>query len=350
MDDLRIAELLRKKISGEISLPEQNELYKLKENNEANQEYFRLLEEFNLIKPEFNKPSIESSYSRIRNNVFKKIRESEDKNRNVRKGLAITFWQVAVAASILVIIGCSIYFWDNSSKPTEQQKIETVTLKGSKSSLTLPDGTKVWVNADSKLSYGKSFGKNTRDVTLIGEAYFDVVKDKSRPFIVHASKMSIRVLGTQFNVKAYPREKTAEATLLQGSIEMTIDDEKDRKILLKPHEKIVVQNNVSANQPGKKALKTEPLIEIQKLPENNEVIPEIEWIHNRLAFSNETMDNIFIKLERWYNVRFIIKKRFPKDKTYVGTFENESIDEVLESLKLFNDFHYSKDTGAVTIY
>ncbi len=96
------------------------------------------------------------------------------------------------------------------------------TRKGSKTNLVLPDGTKVWVNADSRLSYGKNFGNQLREVYLEGEAYFDVAEDKRKPFIVHTNNIDVKVLGTAFNVRAYGNEVNTQTTLLRGSVEVML--------------------------------------------------------------------------------------------------------------------------------
>ncbi len=150
-------------------------------------------------------------------------------------------WMVAlVSAAVATVIAGSIYFLNsgkNSSEATAavQSKNQISTKNGSKTSLVLPDGTKVWLNAGSQLDYDKNYGNKLREVSLVGEAYFDVVKNTERPFLIHTRKMDIKVLGTAFNVKCYPGEKTTETSLVRGSIEFTLK-ERQEKIMLKPNE------------------------------------------------------------------------------------------------------------------
>ncbi|HZK64965.1 MAG TPA: FecR family protein [Puia sp.] len=108
---------------------------------------------------------------------------------------------------------------------------EVVTRNGSKTNLLLPDGTTVWLNAGSRLTYDSLYGNEPREVTLSGEGFFDVVKNPQKPFIIHTGKINIRVLGTIFNVKSYPEEKTIETSLIQGSIEVSFSDSSSKRII-----------------------------------------------------------------------------------------------------------------------
>src|SRR5439155_8152 len=106
--------------------------------------------------------------------------------------------------------------------------------------MVLPDGTQVWLNAESRITYSNTFNKSLREVNLEGEAYFDVTHDAAHPFIVHTSSIAIKVLGTAFTVKSYASDKTIEATLLRGSIEVVKNNDPSApKVILRPHEKLV---------------------------------------------------------------------------------------------------------------
>jgi len=118
---------------------------------------------------------------------------------------------------------------DNNSSKIAGNVISTKP--GSKSKVELPDGTQVWLNADSKLEYKGDFSGKYREVSLSGEAYFDVVKDKSRPFLIHTSTIQVKVLGTAFNVRSYPADKTTETALIRGSVEITLNAHPDKKVI-----------------------------------------------------------------------------------------------------------------------
>lgn len=231
----------------------------------------------------------------------------------------------------------------------------TVTTKpGSKSQITLPDGTQVWINADSKITYDQNFPGKYREVHLTGEAYFDVARDTTRPFIIHTRSIDVRVLGTSFNVRSYPNEKTTETALIHGTVEVTLHNNPDKKIILKPNEKLVINNEDSnATAPQKKAAADEPMLTLGKVRFNkydSSSSIETMWVRNKLAFENETFEQMALEMERWYNVSFHIKNEQIKSLHFRGVFENKSLAEVLEALSYSRQFHYEIKDGKVTVW
>jgi transmembrane sensor len=148
-------------------------------------------------------------------------------------------WVAAAAAVILLFLLLS--------RPTENEGVKPInntvsTKAGDKANITLPDGSKVWLNGDSKITYAEDFNDRTREVHLSGEAFFEVAKDKTRPFIIHTRMINLKVLGTAFNVRSYDYEKETETALVHGSVEITLRNSPEQKILLKPGEKLLVKN------------------------------------------------------------------------------------------------------------
>ncbi|HEX3165752.1 MAG TPA: FecR family protein, partial [Chitinophagaceae bacterium] len=183
----------------------------------------------------------------------------------------------------------------DSKLPAEQAISSVVTKNGNRTKIVLPDGSQVWLNAGSTLDYNNSvFNKDLREVTLNGEAYFDVTKNADKPFIIHTKKMDVKVIGTVFNVRSYNYEKTAEASLIRGSIEVTLKDRKDQKIILKPNEKISIatqEPETALSKPGKtpavKNTRSIPQILVKELKTStryDNIIPEIAWTQNKLFF------------------------------------------------------------------
>jgi len=253
----------------------------------------------------------------------------------------------AVAAS--VIIACLFLF----SGGNRRLASNTVSTKaGSKSKIQLPDGTQVWLNADSKIKYDQNFMGALREVQLTGEAYFDVVKDKSRPFIIHTGSIDVRVVGTSFNVRSYPTEKTTETALIQGVVEITMHNNPDKKIILRPSEKCTVVN------PATEALKAPaaeepPMLTIGKIrygKTDSTSSIETMWVKNKLAFENESFERITTEMERWYNVKFDIKREALKDVHLTGIFENKSLNEVMEALRISGGFKYGVKEGIVSVW
>jgi transmembrane sensor len=247
---------------------------------------------------------------------------------------------------------------NNKTKPAHS---EVKVSFGSKSKIQLPDGTQVWINSGSKLSYSGTFKGNLREVFLDGEAYFDVVHDAERPFIVHTSNIDIKVLGTAFNLKAYDVDKSIEATLIHGSIEVVNRSQPDApKIILKPHEKIIFNkeletatyNHVDASGINKTSeMSASSTILIKPLPKNiaDSVIHETSWLYNKLVFDEEAMTEVVTKLERWYDVKIEITDDRVKNYRISGTFIDETVEQALNDLQLLIPFKYSNNNNLIII-
>lgn len=267
-------------------------------------------------------------------------------------------WSLAGIAASLVIALAIFYNSSNHLKNETPAAQNTVsTRKGSKSDVQLPDGTKAWLNADSKLTYDENFRGEFREVYLEGEAYFDVVKDKTRPFIIHTKTIDIRVLGTAFNVRAYASEKNTETALFRGSVEVTLHNNPEKKIVLKPNEKLMVNN---------KSLQFNTSGSTKKTAENNNTFNitvgkvhfqvkdssalETLWIKNKLVFDAESLEEVAGKIERWYNVQVLINgDENLRHTAYSAIFENETLAQVMEALKITGNFKYSINKDIVTI-
>jgi transmembrane sensor len=274
-------------------------------------------------------------------------------------------WYWAAAACLVAVAGFLTFGRNNNTEkeaePITKQTNEISTHRGSKSKVQLPDGTTVWLNSGSKLTYNKDFGKGVREVSLSGEGYFDVKRNPDVPFIIHTSSINIKVLGTVFNVKAYPEDEKTETSLIHGSIEVTIKNRPNDKIILSPSEKLVVDNNtishndkvVTSKDGGKVAgVDFRTLMAINKLKYVNEdsVIGETEWVHNRLFIRDESFKEMAVKLERWYNVRIDISDDRLMEKRFSATFENETIEQVLDALKMIVPFKYKYAENEIIIH
>jgi transmembrane sensor len=233
------------------------------------------------------------------------------------------------------------------------------TRNGSRTKIELPDGSSVWLNAGSKLEYDKSFGNDTRDVYLTGEAYFDVVKNPEKPFIVNTGKAKVKVLGTAFNVRCYPDDKKIETSLIHGSVEVILNNKPEEKWVLKPNHKLVLfYNNKNLGRQLKEEVASnkkaviEPEISIKRLTylpgEPNAV--ETAWTFNILSFEDESFVEAAQKMARWYDVEFVFKKKELENLLLHGTFTIETIHEAMEALQYSFKFRYEIKDKIVTIY
>jgi len=250
------------------------------------------------------------------------------------------FTYSAAAVAVFLIAG---FVWLSSNKKSilsasEKNYSEVSSPFGSKTKLVLPDSTVVWLNAGSKLTYNEHFCITNRNTTLTGEAFFDV-KKSTVPFTIRANNIQIKVLGTAFNVKAYPEDKATETSLIHGRVEVTLDKRPGEPIILKPNEKLIVANEkVEAKIEQKK----DPKIVIDELTRiNDTTIVETSWVRNELIFQDETFRDIARKMERWYGFTIEITDEEIAGERLSGTFTTETIQEALTALQYSTRFHYS---------
>ena len=202
------------------------------------------------------------------------------------------------------------------------------TPTGGQYNIVLADGTKVFLNAVSSIKYPTQFNGDQRVVELEGEAYFEVAKDKSKPFIVKSDKQTIEVLGTHFNVHAYNNEAAVKTTLLEGSVAVS---SKNQKAILKPGQ----QSNISDN--AKIAIR--------------EVDTEaaIAWKNGRFKFDNADLKSVMKQLERWYGIKVEYRGDVSDVRFNGGTFRNKNLSEVLKVLELSN-IKFKVEGKTITVY
>src|SRR5688572_908023 len=365
--------LLAKKMSKEANVEELQELHSILLNNPNLQHQADMLEE---MWQQLNTtiPGNEAAYMRhfmkYKDEFF--VKESSDTtlNENLLPEVKQSFLQsmfkrkrFAALSAVLLVVAAGTGLILSKKEATvvvaSEAMSSVATKNGNRTKIVLPDGSQVWLNAGSNLDYNNSnFNKGLREVSLNGEAYFDVVKNPDQPFIIHTKKMDIKVIGTTFNVRSYSDEKFAEAALIKGSIEVTLKD-RDQKITLNPNEKISVANEEpkAETKPEKiNLVKSNPVRipqfvvnEIKPNPVYN-IIGEIAWTQNKLYFEDETLEDIVLMMERWFGKKVTIANESLKTVHYTGNFENETMEEVLSYLKLSKSFNFRLGNDNVVIY
>ena len=253
-----------------------------------------------------------------------------------------------IAAAVVLALGSvllyNLYHNYSSTKNAVQEVYCFATKTGERKKIMLPDGTSVLLNAKSNLTITKGFNDKSREVTLTGEAFFDVAHDKNKPFKVHTTDFNINVLGTAFNVKAYPDEITSEATLIRGLITMDAVSGNGGTITLKPSQKVTFYKMIAPELPNKLVKPTTPQPEITinhytKIKDST--IVETAWTQNRIEIYDQNFDEIKNVLEKWYNVEIRFKDPAIEKYRFTATITNESIEEVLNALKATeNNFKY----------
>jgi ferric-dicitrate binding protein FerR (iron transport regulator) len=262
------------------------------------------------------------------------------------------------------ISGVLFYYLGSNRMAIPKESFSELTVPlGSRAKFSLPDGTTVTLNAGSRLKYDNRFGFSDRVVQLEGEGYFKVAKDASKPFIVKTSYLSVRALGTEFNVKAYPDDRTIETTLVEGAVNIeSISDSKVAEIhVLKPNQKFtyfkndstIVDETTSAKE--KTANKIKP-IEKQKIAsipklvtENINIEPVISWKENRWVFEKQSLSQIAIALERKFDVQIKFESDRLKTFRFTGIIINEPIEQVLDFMRITAPIDFKLKGRVVTI-
>lgn len=268
-----------------------------------------------------------------------------------------------IAASICLLLGTSLgmnIIYNRLTTDTTVVYNETIIPNGQKGQIVLSDGTKIWLNSGTSLRYPSNFGKGNREVFLKGEAYFEVKHKAAQPFLVHTDDIKVKVLGTSFNLRSYPGEDKVEATLIKGSIKLFKDDGENNAAIttLKPNEQATynVQSKLTDvavlkyEEADKNSKRIDKQIIKRELENLQPVKPHIEtiiqWKDQKLVFENESLEDMVVRLERWFGKSIVIGNDELKKDKYSGKFEyHESIYQVLDviSASTGNISYYEKD-------
>jgi transmembrane sensor len=323
--------------------------------NDLNTHFDKVWAEKHLTKENFN---IEKNFDKILSQLNV---DSKNKPAGALKLRRFIIRTISYAAIFILGIGFFSLYNINKDKSFSfnQEKFVTITIPyGSKSKVDLPDGSKVILNSGSFLKYPVTFGADIRKVEFNGEAYFDIAKNKKVPFIVSTSGIHIKVLGTTFNVKSYPEDKSIETTLVTGSIEIFNEKNKQqpaKHIYLKPNQKISIpKNNTQTKDKIRNiptpATKTEKITPKAVLETDVNSADYIAWKDNKLVFDNERFCDIMLKMERWYDVSIEIHSPEISNERFSGKFEKETLQQSLDAISLIAPIRYEIVKKKVEIF
>jgi transmembrane sensor len=360
MERDRFWHIVAKVKSGESSLEEQLELNQHLAKNFADTELLKLVDAFLEVPFRSKAGSRKDETKQAWNKFQKRIAPGSlpmnplpvNSLRRIATSLAKT------AAVFLIVVG-AFWLWNTSRSAGPLQKNTVSTRNGSKSKVDMPDGTQIWLNVGSRIEYDENYGNKNREITLTGEAYFDVSHDEKKPFIIHTEKMNVKVLGTVFNIKAYPGDKMTEAELIRGRIEVTFPGRPREKLILKPSDKIAVVNNLIERSPDTaelkkitKKIKPEIVFSALNYQATDSTIIETAWVKNKFIFRSKKFDELSRDMERWFGICILVRDSVMLEEEFTGTFNNEIITGALDALKLSYPFNYryEKNNNTVTIY
>lgn len=263
----------------------------------------------------------EETYQRILQEVLQGSEKKEIKRRQIT--YRQDYWKVAVI--LFMLIAAAVFYLGRQNSQLTEVYSPTVTYvekycpAGKKMSIMLNDGTKVRLNADTYLRYAENFGDSIREVKLTGEAFFEVAKDTKRPFVVRSQYLQTTVLGTSFNMQAYPDSKETDVAVVEGLVQVAASeqnkDSDSKQVFLAKGEKVSYKANENVWK------------------KDTVQVPSIgRWRHWELVFEQDDMIDIARKLERWYGVKAIVKGPFLRKISYSGTYQNNTLYAVLEGI------------------
>ena len=332
-----INKIISNYLRGELSREEEMKLNKWLKKSPSNRDQLDYLS--NIWKTSLGYPGI-VNISDEKHKIWKRLQNKNgnsipDRSRSVSLSKII----LRYAAVLIVFLTLGYVFWVNIDFRDEVQvvaeMIERDNPLGQKSRINLSDGSTVWLNAGSKLSYASDFNTNTRKLHLEGEAYFEVFKNPKIPFEVFTNDLVITALGTSFNVNAFGNKKTERIALNTGKIKIECLDSVDNTCTpsyLNPRD-LALFNNQTGN------------ISISELSGSD----PFGWKDGRIVFHHASFNEVIEVLARWYNVEFEITGNLKQEWNYSSTFENEVLDNVLKSLKFSENIEYHMNGSLIEI-
>jgi len=335
-------EILLRHIRGFTSKEEDDRIWEwLKDNNENEKV---LLDGARIYHAQRTKARIEKRDS------HKAFQKTLQKRKSKQRGIYLKRIVSAAAISLFIFsVGINIFLYHKTST-IETQFVTVQTNAGMRTNINLPDGTLVYLNSASKLTYPVPYDPKERKVILEGEGFFEVKSNPDHPFIVSVAndQMRVKALGTSFNVNAYPEEKEIYTTLVEGSVVLQFTDAMKRT-----HEKQLntsgeAMYQISSNHvilgerkivPQDKATYNLPARKVSIKPQVN-TANEYAWKEGKLIFKDTPMPEVLSKLSNFYNVKFEIKNKIIETYPFTGTFDNKQLFQVLNYFKLISKINY----------
>lgn len=245
------------------------------------------------------------------------------------------FWRYAAVIAVLFSVSYFSYWRGGAKVKDGFSEMVVEAPLGSRTKLTLPDGTLVWLNAGSRMAYSQGFGVEDRKVELTGEGYFEVKRNEEVPFVVKTNSLQVRVLGTKFNFRDYPDDAEAIVSLSEGKVALSNLLKREKEAFLSPNERVVLDK-----KNGRMHV------------ESSVVSNALQWTNGYLFFDEELLTDVAKELERSYNVKIQIASDSLKSFRFYGNFvrREQSIQEVLDVLSATRKIHYTIEGRKVTLY
>lgn len=328
-DQKHIKEIILHFLEGIATDREVSILQDWLEESEANRQFF---DEMNntfhatVTLHRFNHPMVENAWEK----VSKIIDQPSDVTTSRQRSLYFTALKVAATVCLLAVTGAVLFnlFHDSGG---QQGGTIVRSSEVNNTKILLPDSSTVWLNASSSIEYGAEFNKTAREVTLNGEAFFDVKKG-GKSFIVRTENMQVHVKGTRFNVEAYNKNSNTKTTLEEGRVELYIEGSNE-SFTMTPGDQIIVGTEHND-------------IVVRKVDPSN----FSAWKEEQLVFDNVPLSTILAKLENRYKVKITLQSPRAKHEMITMTIEHEDLDEVLEMIKLSSQLRAKVEKDEIVLY
>lgn len=356
MDNGKVWDLIAKKLSGEASPEELLELEKALRMDPDLHYSLEAVHDLWVSNPtpqaELAEKAYEKHLERLQSAGVDFSHGQPGPSRSIFKLYSKKFRAAGMAALFLLAFAGIYRMTRPRLSPPQKAEIkaknpgEIVTQNGTRTKLLLPDGTLVWLNAGSHLIYDSTYDNVNREVSLSGEAFFDVKKNKEKPFLIHAGNINITVLGTSLNVKSYPGDKTIETSLILGKIEVSFKDHVQEKVILRPNQKLIVPSETAAvdatvRSYNKKIPKSAMIVNSLSRFGPDSLIAETAWVENKLVFQDESFAELARKMERWYGISIVLDDKTLDTLHFTGSFEKENIRQALTALHIGSNFNFT---------
>ncbi len=341
MDDL-----ILKCLQDEASSEEQQEVWSWLQDDKNLVRYQRLRDSWLASGMIRNDSSfdLEQHYQKVQARIQSKIQDKPI----MRLRLWSSIWKVAALFIFAFLLGFSItqLISNRSIRSLAENHYNIEAPMGAKITMDLADGTKVWLNAGSRLTYSNAFNVDNRTVHLEGEGYFEVAKNKRIPFVVEADGVEVKAVGTAFNVKAYPDEALVEATLVEGIVDVS---EGRQTIRLEPNQKVSFVRSSARLATQSNAQEEEELVMVD--PRNIQTVDIIHtkninpnlytsWRGQRWIFEREKLTDFTKILERRYDVKVYVMDSELNDYKISGSIHQQSLDQLLNAVRLTVPINY----------
>ena len=288
----------------------------------------------------FSAVSREAASVYDKDKAFENFRNRVESRKEIqstsRRGFSLSaLWRYAAVVAIIIAVGCISYWQGEVNVKDTFADISVEAPLGSKTKLYLPDGTLVWLNAGSRMTYSQGFGVDNRKVELEGEGYFEVKRNEKIPFFVKTKDLQLQVLGTKFNFRDYPEDHEVVVSLLEGKVGLNNLLREEKEAVLSPDERAVLN-------------KANGLLTVESVTASN----ASQWTDGYLFFDEELLPDIAKELERSYNVKIHIANDSLKTFRFYGNFvrREQNIQEVLEALASTEKMQYKIEERNITIY